>query len=128
MQFPTLSKRDKFKDLVSNKSTEWIGNNKTILAGMLMTACDVSAICKPWSIQCRIAQLVADEFFQQGDLEKNQLNSQPIAMMDRDRKHEFPVMQVTFIDTICLPIYSVSSAQSTNRTSVSLEKDHKRKI
>ncbi|XP_053211051.1 cGMP-specific 3',5'-cyclic phosphodiesterase-like isoform X2 [Panonychus citri] len=104
-----FNKRDKFKDLVSNKSTEWIGNNKTILAGMLMTACDVSAICKPWSIQCRIAQLVADEFFQQGDLEKNQLNSQPIAMMDRDRKHEFPVMQVTFIDTICLPIYSILS-------------------
>uniref|UniRef100_T1KKV1 PDEase domain-containing protein n=2 Tax=Tetranychus urticae TaxID=32264 RepID=T1KKV1_TETUR len=30
-------------------------------------------------------------------------------MMDRDRQHEFPVMQVTFIDTICLPIYQLLS-------------------
>lgn len=36
-----------------------------------MTACDVSAICKPWEDQKVIAQLIANEFFQQGDLEKN---------------------------------------------------------
>lgn len=48
-----------------------------------MTACDVSAIAKPWDVQHRVAKLVADEFFDQGDLEKLQLNTQPIAMMDR---------------------------------------------
>lgn len=54
-----------------------------VLCGMMMTACDVSAIAKPWDIQHRVAKLVADEFFDQGDLEKLQLNTQPIAMMDR---------------------------------------------
>ncbi len=43
-----------------------------------MTACDVSAIAKPWELQHRLAKRVADEFFDQGDLEKLRLNTQPI--------------------------------------------------
>lgn len=43
-----------------------------------MSACDVSAIAKPWEIQHKMAKLVADEFFDQGDLEKLQLNEQPV--------------------------------------------------
>ena len=45
---------------------------------MMMTSCDVSAIAKPWSIQHRTAKLVAEEFFEQGDMEKLQLNQTPI--------------------------------------------------
>lgn len=45
---------------------------------MLMTACDVSAIAKPWEVQHRLAKMVADEFFDQGDMEKLRLNQQPI--------------------------------------------------
>jgi hypothetical protein len=69
----------------------------------------VSAIAKPWEVQHKIAKLVADEFFDQGDLEKLQLNTKPIAMMDRERKDELPKMQVGFIDVICLPLYKVLS-------------------
>jgi len=43
-----------------------------------MTACDVAAICKPWEMQQVVAKLVASEFFQQGDLERNQLHVEPI--------------------------------------------------
>ena len=43
-----------------------------------MTACDVAAITKPWTIQQRVAELVASEFFEQGDLERNDLNLEPI--------------------------------------------------
>ena len=49
-----------------------------VLCGMLMTACDVSAIAKPWEQQHLLAKRVADEFFDQGDLEKARLNTQPI--------------------------------------------------
>ena len=49
-----------------------------VLCGMLMTACDVSAISKPWEIQHKMAKRVADEFFDQGDMEKLRLNIQPI--------------------------------------------------
>ena len=37
-----------------------------VLRGMLMTACDVGAITKPWNIQTRVAEIVASEFFEQG--------------------------------------------------------------
>ena len=43
-----------------------------------MTACDVAAICKPWELQQVIAKLVASEFFQQGDIERNTLHVEPI--------------------------------------------------
>ena len=49
-----------------------------VLCGMLMTACDVSAISKPGEIQHKMAKRVADEFFDQGDMEKLRLNIQPI--------------------------------------------------
>lgn len=98
-----FKKRNAFLELVENGEFDWQGEEKkdckllghtqrmrnncvtafTVLCGMMMTACDVSAIAKPWEVQHRVAKLVADEFFDQGDLEKLQLNTQPVAMMDR---------------------------------------------
>ena len=49
--------------------------------GMMMTACDVAAITKPWEIQQEVAQLVANEFFEQGDLERQQLQTEPIVSL-----------------------------------------------
>lgn len=49
-----------------------------------MSACDVSAIAKPWDIQHKMAKLVADEFFDQGDLEKLQLNEQPVVSINQN--------------------------------------------
>ncbi len=48
-----------------------------IYRSMLITACDVAAITKPWPIQVRVAEMVANEFFEQGDVEREQLNSEP---------------------------------------------------
>lgn len=50
---------------------------------MMMTCCDVSAIAKPWEIQHRVAKMVAEEFFEQGDMEKLQLNQTPIVRILR---------------------------------------------
>lgn len=55
---------------------------------------------------------MAEEFFQQGDLEQQELKSTPMAMMDRAKKDELPQMQVGFIDSVCLPLYKVSGIQS----------------
>ena len=46
--------------------------------GMLMTACDVSAIAKPWHVQQKTAELVFSEFFEQGDLEREKLKEEPM--------------------------------------------------
>lgn len=73
--------------------------------GMMMTICDIAAITKPWPIQKQVAELVAGEFFEQGDIEKEELKITPIDMMNREKKDKLPVMQVGFIDSICLPVY-----------------------
>ncbi|XP_046384320.1 cGMP-specific 3',5'-cyclic phosphodiesterase-like isoform X2 [Ischnura elegans] len=105
-----FKKKDAFRELVDNGEFDWQSEEKKeLLCGMMMTGCDVSAIAKPWEVQHKVAKLVADEFFDQGDLEKLQLNQQPVAMMDRERKDELPQMQVGFIDVICLPLYRVLS-------------------
>ncbi|XP_031641164.1 cGMP-specific 3',5'-cyclic phosphodiesterase [Contarinia nasturtii] len=105
-----FDKYKKFAYCVENGEFDWqTEDKKELLCGMMMTACDVSAIAKPWEVQHRVAKLVADEFFDQGDLEKLQLNTKPIAMMDRERKDELPQMQVSFIDMICLPLYKMLS-------------------
>ncbi|KFM65357.1 cGMP-specific 3',5'-cyclic phosphodiesterase, partial [Stegodyphus mimosarum] len=101
-----FKKKDAFLKLVNSGEPDWKNpHNREVLRGMMMTACDISAICKPWEVQKKVAELVAGEFFQQGDLEKERLKEQPIAMMDREKKGELPAMQVGFIDCICLPVY-----------------------
>lgn len=45
---------------------------------MMMTACDVAAITKPWEVQKKVAELVANEFFEQGDIEREKLKITPI--------------------------------------------------
>ncbi|XP_053406737.1 cGMP-specific 3',5'-cyclic phosphodiesterase-like isoform X2 [Mercenaria mercenaria] len=101
-------KRGDFKKLIEKGKTDFkTQSDKDLLAAMMMTACDVAAITKPWEVQKEVAQLVANEFFEQGDVEKTQLGETPIAMMDRDKKDELPKMQVGFIDAICLPVYEM---------------------
>lgn len=51
---------------------------------MLMTACDVSAIAKPWLVQQKVAELVFSEFFQQGDLEREKLKEEPMVINKDD--------------------------------------------
>ena len=63
-----------------------------------MTAADVAAIAKPWELQHETAKQVADEFFDQGDMERMQLGINPMWMMDRERKDELPQMQVRMRD------------------------------
>ena len=82
---------------------------KDSLIGMMMTASDVSAITKPWPIQRKICEATTEEFFQQGDLEKQLWEDcDPEAMMDRKMKHQLPALQVEFIQNFCEPTYQVS--------------------
>ncbi|KAH9424393.1 hypothetical protein DERP_004577 [Dermatophagoides pteronyssinus] len=105
-----VGKNNKFAQLIQRSNgtidmNDW--KNKELLLAMLMTACDLSAICKPWPIQKRIANMVADEFYLQGDLE-TRLNLDPLPIMDRKQKANLPQGQVGFIDKICIPLYKVN--------------------
>ncbi|XP_026686318.1 dual 3',5'-cyclic-AMP and -GMP phosphodiesterase 11-like [Diaphorina citri] len=59
----------------------------------------------------KVAELVSSEFFEQGDIERQELNITPIDIMNREKEDQLPLMQVGFIDSICLPIYEFQSTQ-----------------
>ncbi|XP_055635245.1 dual 3',5'-cyclic-AMP and -GMP phosphodiesterase 11-like isoform X2 [Toxorhynchites rutilus septentrionalis] len=85
---------------------------RSLLRAMSMTVCDLAAITKPWEIEKRVAELVSSEFFEQGDMERHGLNITPIDIMDREKEDQLPMMQVGFIDSICLPIYEAFASLS----------------
>ena len=92
--------------LIQSQTLDWNkDHHRSLFRGMLMTACDLGAITKPWETQQKVAKLVSTEFFFQGDLEKEKLHIEPIDMMNRDKQDRLPMMQVDFIDAICLPVY-----------------------
>uniref|UniRef100_A0A673HJU1 Phosphodiesterase n=1 Tax=Sinocyclocheilus rhinocerous TaxID=307959 RepID=A0A673HJU1_9TELE len=68
---------------------------------MLMTASDICAITKPWPVQKRIAELVATEFYAQGDREKYELNIQPMTFLLHafvlQKKHSVCTVSVFFL-------------------------------
>merc|ERR1719412_488974 len=106
-------RRQETFNLVYSGNTDFqCDNQRSLIRGMLMTACDLGAITKPWPIQKRVALLVADEFFYQGDLEKCQLQVTPMDMMNREKKDRLPTMQVGFIDSICMPVYEAFAKMS----------------
>ncbi|KAH9492518.1 Dual 3',5'-cyclic-AMP and -GMP phosphodiesterase 11 [Bulinus truncatus] len=109
--------RGKFIDVVTADNPDWgVDEHRSLLRSMMMTASDVAAITKPWEIQKKIASLVASEFFEQGDIEKETLNLTPIAMMDREQADKLPALQVGFIDDICMPVYEAISKISSRLT------------
>uniref|UniRef100_A0A8C5P6G5 Phosphodiesterase n=1 Tax=Leptobrachium leishanense TaxID=445787 RepID=A0A8C5P6G5_9ANUR len=101
-----IKRRSDFFELVKRKQFKWDDPaQKDLFLAMLMTACDLSAITKPWPVQQRIAELVASEFYEQGDKERKELNIEPIDLMNREKKDKIPSMQVGFIDAVCLELY-----------------------
>ncbi|XP_053484756.1 cGMP-specific 3',5'-cyclic phosphodiesterase isoform X2 [Ictalurus furcatus] len=108
-----MKKRTEFFELAKNNQFNWEDDcHRDLLRSMLMTACDISAITKPWPVQKRIAELVATEFFEQGDKEREELNIEPIDLMNREKRDKIPSMQVSFIDAICVQLYETLASMS----------------
>lgn len=64
--FAFFSKRSKFFELVETSTYSWEDEgHREVLRSMLMTASDLAASTKPWSVQRRVAELVTAEFFAQ---------------------------------------------------------------
>lgn len=74
-----------------------------ILRSLIMTCADLSDQTKSWKNTKRVAELIYEEFFHQGDLEKS-MGRNPIEMMDRDRAC-IPDLQIGFLQDVCLPVY-----------------------
>ncbi|KAG8239973.1 hypothetical protein J437_LFUL018571 [Ladona fulva] len=124
-----IKKRGAFFNLVRSDSYNWLWeDHRELLRAMTMTVCDLAAITKPWEVERRVAELVSSEFFEQGDIEREELNITPIDMMNREKEDQLPLMQVGFIDSICLPVYEVfallSDKLSPLEERVRQNKDH----
>nr|XP_020638546.1 cone cGMP-specific 3',5'-cyclic phosphodiesterase subunit alpha' isoform X2 [Pogona vitticeps] len=98
-----IEKMEKEEDAIKYISMD--PTKKEIIMAMMMTGCDLSAITKPWEVQSKVAIMVANEFWEQGDLERTVLQQQPIPMMDRNKSEELPKLQVGFIDFVCTFVY-----------------------
>ncbi|XP_077206395.1 cone cGMP-specific 3',5'-cyclic phosphodiesterase subunit alpha' [Paroedura picta] len=98
-----IEKMEKEEDAIRYITMDPI--KKEVIMAMMMTGCDLSAITKPWEVQSQVAIMVANEFWEQGDLERNVLQQQPIPMMDRNKSEELPKLQVGFIDFVCTFVY-----------------------
>ncbi|KAM6894989.1 cGMP-specific 3',5'-cyclic phosphodiesterase isoform 2-T2 [Lycodopsis pacificus] len=108
-----MKRRGEFFELTKNSQFVWEDeDHRDLLRSMLMTACDISAITKPWPVQKRIAELVATEFFEQGDKERRELNIEPTDLMNREKRDKIPSMQVSFIDAICTQLYETLAGMS----------------
>ncbi|XP_069770242.1 dual 3',5'-cyclic-AMP and -GMP phosphodiesterase 11A-like isoform X2 [Narcine bancroftii] len=98
--------RSKFFEYVMSGEHNWcLEKHRQMLRSMLMTACDLGAITKPWEISKQVAELVTSEFFEQGDRERSELKLTPAAIFDRNRKDELPGLQLEWIDGICKPLF-----------------------
>ncbi len=98
---------------------------------MLMTASDLSGGTKKWECHYRVSniqknlnlsrkkktenffkkfklsQQVSDEFFNEGDLEKEKFKKEPIDSMNRNKSEQLPKIQMQFLQTVCFPLYKV---------------------
>ncbi|KAL8594527.1 hypothetical protein ACOMHN_028881 [Nucella lapillus] len=105
-----IQMREKYFSMVESGQTCWDDReSKEIYRSMLMTACDIAAISKPWDVQRRAAEFLVTEFFDQGDKEKHVLKLQPQACMDREKQDEVANLQLSWIDGICLPLFKALS-------------------
>ncbi|XP_036434641.1 dual 3',5'-cyclic-AMP and -GMP phosphodiesterase 11A [Colossoma macropomum] len=101
-----FQKRTKFFEYVLSGKFSWSNQeHRDVLRSMLMTACDLGAVTRPWRISKQVAELVTSEFFEQGDRERSELKLTPSAIFDRNRKDELPALQLEWIDGICKPLY-----------------------
>uniref|UniRef100_UPI00398ED1DF dual 3',5'-cyclic-AMP and -GMP phosphodiesterase 11A n=1 Tax=Pristiophorus japonicus TaxID=55135 RepID=UPI00398ED1DF len=101
-----FEQRTKFFEYVMSGELNWhLEKGREMLRSMLMTACDLGAVTKPWEISKQVAELVTSEFFEQGDRERAELKLTPAAIFDRNRKDELPGLQLEWIDGICKPLF-----------------------
>ncbi|XP_023658283.1 dual 3',5'-cyclic-AMP and -GMP phosphodiesterase 11A isoform X3 [Paramormyrops kingsleyae] len=101
-----FQRRNKFFDCVQSGQFSLTNEeHREMFRSMLMTACDLGAVTRPWEISRQVAELVTSEFFEQGDRERSELKLTPSAIFDRNRKDELPALQMEWIDGICKPLY-----------------------
>ena len=91
------------ESMVAGKVSPSNPQHHHLTACLIMTASDLSDQTKDWVNAKKIAELVYNEFFTQGDLEKA-MGNKPVESMDREKAF-IPTLQIQFLDHIVIPVY-----------------------
>jgi len=78
-----------------------------LVFSLLMTSSDLSDQSKDWGTTKTTAKNIYDEFFNQGDREK-EMGLKPLPSMDREEAVVSDV-QISFMDNIAIPVYDLLS-------------------
>lgn len=76
--------------------------HRCLFKSIVMTSADLSGQCKPFPVVRKITELVYQEFYNEGDRQK-QLGHCPLSIMDREKQNMIPSDQVQFLTIIVLP-------------------------
>ncbi|XP_042897333.1 probable 3',5'-cyclic phosphodiesterase pde-5 isoform X3 [Parasteatoda tepidariorum] len=100
----------KLSQIVESNLFDWDSqDHRLLLEALIMTACDLCGSSKGWDQQKQIVEVIFEEFYNQGDVEKSQ-GMQPLPIMDRSKSGEQPDSQVGFLKGICIPCYELLHA------------------
>ncbi|XP_050678798.1 cAMP and cAMP-inhibited cGMP 3',5'-cyclic phosphodiesterase 10A-like isoform X2 [Leptidea sinapis] len=95
--------RAQLSPLLADGTFEWTDNShRKMLKGILMTTSDLSGCCKPFGVSKAIAECVYEEFYNQGDKER-EMGYHPLSMMDRNRRLNQPAEQIQFLSVVIIP-------------------------
>ncbi|XP_076315139.1 cAMP and cAMP-inhibited cGMP 3',5'-cyclic phosphodiesterase 10A-like [Tachypleus tridentatus] len=101
----SVSNNDKLKQLLDAGTFDLtIQDCRNALIPVMMTCCDLASNCKVWEDYQKILPSILEEFYTQGDKEK-QIGFKPLPVMDRDRIDKMPEDQIFFLEGMCLPLY-----------------------
>ncbi|KAH9600695.1 GAF domain [Trypanosoma melophagium] len=80
------------------------GNSRQLVMDVIMKAGDVSNVTKPFDISRLWAMAVTEEFYRQGDMEKEK-GVEVLPMFDRSKNTELAKGQIGFIDFVAGPFF-----------------------
>ncbi|XP_069128004.1 probable 3',5'-cyclic phosphodiesterase pde-5 isoform X4 [Argopecten irradians] len=102
-----FTNRARLQEIADRDEFTWDSReHRRLLMANCMTACDLCSMYKPWDVQLDLVYVIMEEFWQQGDEERSQ-GMTPMPMMDRQKQHELPHLEVGFLVGICLPCYEL---------------------
>merc|ERR1711916_64481 len=91
-------------DETGNKFDVTDPHSRELILSIIMPGCDLSSATKPWKYAKHTAEVVYQEFFQQGDREA-EMGIESMAIMKRENVQKLPKMQLGFIDFVVKPVY-----------------------
>lgn len=89
--------------MIDTSSPRAIENSKQLVSNAILHACDISTSLRDFDVSAKWADLLFDEFFNQGDTEKS-LNIEVSMLCDRETT-KIAGGQTGFISFVVMPIF-----------------------